>query len=304
MGRQKKLQEVMMKKFDKSLLTLAILLVALVGLVFWQQQTQKGQAVATVNGKAITKDALYDQMAKQSGAQVLDQLITDQLIAEQAQKSGVQVSEKDIEAELDKVKKQVGSDAAFQQMLDQNHMTLADARDQLKNNLIVKKIFEGKIKISDQDIQNYFNQNKESFGEPEQVRASHILVKTEQEAKDIKQQLAQGASFEQLAKEKSIDPGSKDKGGDLGYFSAGKMVPEFDKVAFSLKPGEVSDIVKTQYGYHIIKVVDKKPAVAATLEANKDKIKDALFSQKLNEQIPAWLDDLHKNAKIVNHLEG
>ncbi|HJV45327.1 MAG TPA: peptidylprolyl isomerase [Bacillota bacterium] len=293
-----------MKKFDKSYLTLAVLVLALVGLVIWQQQTHKEEAVATVNGKAITKSNLYDQLVKQDGSQALDQLITDQLIEQEAAKKGIQVSDKDITAELDKLQKQVGSQDAFNKMLAQNHMTLEDAKDQLKKNLVIKKLFADKIKISDQDVRSYFDQNKEKLGQPEQVRASHILVKTEEEAKAIKKQLANGANFEQLAKEKSTDPGSKDKGGDLGYFTPGKMVPEFDKVAFSLKPGEISDVVKTDFGYHIIKVIDKKPAVAANFEDNKEKIQDLLFNQKLNEQLPAWMDELHKKAKITNKLEG
>ena len=151
------------------------------------------------------------------------------------------------------------------------------------------KAFEEKIDISENDIKSYYEANKDSeFKEKEQVKARHILIKvpsgaSEEEKKKLKEKAEKilkeaksGADFAELAKKHSEDEGTKDKGGDLGYFGRGRMVPEFEKAAFSLKPGEISDIVETQYGFHIIKVEDKKPERIKSLDEVKDQIERKL----------------------------
>lgn len=151
------------------------------------------------------------------------------------------------------------------------------------------KLFEDKIDISENDIKSYYEANKDSqFKEKEQVRARHILIKlptgaSEEERKKLRQKAEKilkeaksGADFAELAKKYSEDEGTKDKGGDLGYFTKGRMVPEFERAAFSLKPGEISDIVETQYGFHIIKVEDKKPERVKSLDEVRDEIERKL----------------------------
>src|SRR3954469_9418148 len=138
---------------------------------------------------------------------------------------------------------------------------------------IDQEAMRAKASVTGQQIERSYNDNIQQYSTPEQVRASHILLKTEgkddaavkKQAEDLLAQIKKGANFEELAKKNSQDEASAAKGGDLDFFNKGQMVPEFDKVAFSLQPGQLSDLVKTSYGYHIIKVTDKRPASQKTL---------------------------------------
>src|SRR5258705_5522994 len=158
------------------------------------------------------------------------------------------------------------------------------------------------IPVSPQDADAYYNANVQQFQTPERVRASHILLKTDggkdeaavrKQAEDIlKQVKAPGADFAALAKKYSEDEGSKATGGDLDYFSKGRMVPEFESAAFSMQPGQISDLVKSQFGFHIIKVVDKKPASSRTLDEARAQILDTISSQRVDQQIADRTRDL------------
>src|SRR5207237_671091 len=172
---------------------------------------------------------------------------------------------------------------------------LAD-RDQMRS----------KVAVTPQDIESYYNQNVQQFQQPEQVRASHILLKTEgkdeaavrKQAEDIlKEAKAPGADFAALAKKNSEDEGSKANGGDLDYFGKGRMVPEFEQAAFALQPGQISDLVKSQFGFHIIKVVDKKPASTRTLDEMRPQIQEQLAAQRVEQQLTARTHDL--DARIT-----
>src|SRR5258705_1123063 len=167
--------------------------------------------------------------------------------------------------------------------------------------LIDRDQLRARVAITPQDIDSYYNSNVQQFQTPEQVRASHILLKTEgkdeaavrKQAEDIlKQVKAPGADFAALAKKYSEDDGSKATGGDLDYFSKGRMVPEFESAAFSMQPGQISDLVKSQFGFHIIKVVDKKPASSRTLDEARAQILDTISSQRVDQQIADRTRDL------------
>src|SRR5258705_3462090 len=167
--------------------------------------------------------------------------------------------------------------------------------------LIDRDQLRARVAITPQDIDSYYNSNVQQFQTPEQVRASHILLKTEgkdeaavrKQAEDIlKQVKAPGADFAALAKKYSEDDGSKVNGGDLDYFGKGRMVPEFEQAAFALQPGQISDLVKSQFGFHIIKVVDKKPAATRTLDEMRPQIQEQLATQRVEQQITARTRDL------------
>ncbi len=172
--------------------------------------------------------------------------------------------------------------------------------------LIDRDQLRARVAITPQDIDSYYNSNVQQFQTPEQVRASHILLKTEgkdeaavrKQAEDIlKQVKAPGADFAALAKKYSEDDGSKINGGDLDYFAKGRMVPEFEQAAFSMQPGQVSDLVKSQFGFHIIKVVDKKAAATRTLEDVRPQIQQTLAAQRVEQQITDRTRDL--DARIT-----
>jgi peptidyl-prolyl cis-trans isomerase C len=167
--------------------------------------------------------------------------------------------------------------------------------------------------ISDEESKTYYDTHPQSFVQPEQVRASHILIKVDADATEaqktearkkitaIQQKLKKGEDFASLAENYSEDTTSK-KGGDLGYFGRGQMVEPFEEAAFSLKPNEISDIVETQYGYHLIKVVDKKPEAKLTYAEVKDRLDQYLKQQKLQSAEKLYIDNLRKNAAVEKFL--
>ncbi|WP_435168720.1 foldase protein PrsA [Paenibacillus glycanilyticus] len=261
------------------------------------------KAVATVNGVKISKDKLYDSLVEQGGKSTLDNMITQELIDQAAEDAKVTVTEADVDKEIETLKKQFGSEDEFNQTLAQYGMTVDSLRQDAEVQVKIRKILEPQVKVTDEDIKAYYDQNKASMSTPEQIRASHILVATKEEAEDILKQLKGGADFATLAKEKSTDTGTKDNGGDLNFFAKGTMEPAFEDAAFKLKKGELSGVVQTSYGYHIIKKTDEKAAVTPTLEEKKEDIKYQLVTQKVSELSSNWMADLKAKAKITNTLD-
>jgi peptidyl-prolyl cis-trans isomerase D len=177
--------------------------------------------------------------------------------------------------------------------------------------LVDLQSMRSRIQISPQDILRFYEDNPQQYSTPEQVRASHILLKTEgkdeavvrKQAEDLLAQVKKGADFAQLATKHSQDEVSASKGGDLDYFGSGKMVPEFDKAAFSLPVGQVSDLVKTQYGFHIIKVTDKKPATTRPLDEVKAQIEDQLKWDRAQAEAQRLSDDVAGNLKKATDFD-
>jgi len=277
--------------------------VVILTLVLTACQAQDREIVAKVNGDVITKDEFYHELLKAGGKQLLDRLIEQKLIQQAAKEKGVTVSEQQVEEQVKEMKQQFGGESSFQMYMDQFGITEDMLKDDIRHQLLMEEILGPEIEVTEEEIKEYFEENKEFLGEPEQVKARHILVETEEQAHEILAKLKQGESFEDLAKQYSTDEASKDNGGDLGYFGRGEMVAEFEEVAFSLKPGETSKPVKTQFGYHIIKVEDHKEARPAVFEEKKEEIETILRQQKINEKKDAWLNELREKADVVNYLK-
>jgi len=265
--------------------------------------TGKGEVVAEINGEVITKEEFYQELLKQGGKQLLDRMIDQKLIQQAAKEKGVTATEQQVRERMDEMKEQFGGDASFQMYLAQYGITEDMLKQDVRNQLLIEGLLKPEIKISEEEIKAYFEENKDMFGEPEQVKARHILVETEAQAKEIRAKLDQGESFEELAKQYSTDEASKANGGDLGYFKRGDMVPEFEEVAFSLKPGETSQPVKSQFGYHIIRVEDHKQPVPAKYEEKKEDIRQQILQQKIAEKMEPWLNELRNKAKVTNYLK-
>ncbi len=165
--------------------------------------------------------------------------------------------------------------------------------------LVLKKEVEDKAFVDDAEVKEFFDSNADKFTIGTQLKASHILVETEKEAKDIHDKIKKGENFASLARAQSKDKGSAEKGGDLGYFGRGKMVPEFEKAASSLKPGEVSEPVQTRFGYHIIKLTDIKKGKPANFEQSKDSIKKQLLAEKRKKMFDTYVDKLEVDSKVT-----
>ncbi|SDT00376.1 foldase protein PrsA [Paenibacillaceae bacterium GAS479] len=282
-----------------SLVLAVALIVALVSIF----SSKGGETVATVNGEKITQNELYEMIAPTYGKSALDTLITMKLVAQEADNKGITVTKEEEDKELADVKKNFPSDAEFDAALAQSGMTLEDLKKQMLMQVQMRKMLADKLKVTDEDVKKYYDANKESFATPEQVKASHILVDTKEEADAIVKELNNGGDFAAIAKEKSKDTGSAVKGGDLGYFGKGQMVPEFDEAVFKMEIGKVSAPIKSEYGFHIIKLVDRKAAGTPTLEEKKAEIKTTLENEQLGTLSQTLVTDLRTKASISNKLD-
>jgi len=239
-----------------------------------QSMTDAEVAVATVNGQPITRQDFYIALSEAAGRPVLDQLIAEMLIAQAADEAGVSVSREEVELEFDAVRQQVGPE--FEVLLAQYGMTADDLRKNIRISLLVFEVSTKDVVVTDEQIATYYNEHAAEFGSPEMVKASHILVDTETEAQVALDRIRAGADFGEVAATVSMDPVSAPNGGDLGFFAAGEMVKEFEDAAFALHAGEISGIVRTDYGYHIIQVTDRVEPRRASLEEVSGKIERLL----------------------------
>lgn len=280
---------------------LGIVLIALI--VVAVILVQKSNTVASVDGEKITQNDLDEALNKQYGTSILQTLIANKVVDLEAEKEKIKVTDKEKKAELDDLIESSGGEDAFNAALEANGASKTDIEEELLRYLKIKKLLEPRIEITDDQIKSYFDENKASFDTPEQVEASHILVADEKTAKEVKKKLNDGEDFADLAKEYSTDTATKDNGGELGYFSSGQMVEEFEKAAFSMDVDEISDPVKTDNGWHIIKVTGHKDAVEAKLDDHKDEIKDTLFEQQMNTEYSTWLTEIEAKYDIDNKLD-
>ena len=296
----------MINKKSVPFIIAAVILVIVLGVIIYKSPLMSGSAqdnvVARINGEVITKDELYDILVAQSGKEALDSLISNKIIDLELKKKGLAVAQADVDAELQSMIVEYGGQESFNQALASYGYTENDIKKNIKMNLSATKLVGADVVVTDEEMKTYFNENKASFDAPEQVNASHILVADEQTAKDVKAKLTAGGDFAALAKEYSTDESNKDNGGNLGFFSRGDMVAEFENAAFSSKIGDISEPVKTEFGYHIIKVIEKKEAKAATYEDSKAKIKDILMAEKLPTAFDTWMQAKLSEYKIENLL--
>jgi peptidyl-prolyl cis-trans isomerase C len=245
---------------------------------------KEGKVLAEVNSGSITTSDFERELKNlpeylkamaetpQGRKEMLDTMVIRELILQQAAKDGLDKGP-EIEEKLQDLKKRLVVES------------------------FLKKKVETESKVSDEDMKKFYEQNKDKFKSGDQIKASHILVKTEKEAKDIQTQLKAGGNFEELAKKNSTDA-SAAKGGDLGWFGKGSMVPVFEKAALALKEGQVSDIVKSDFGFHIIKLTGKRAAGIRPFEEVKDQIKGAIMPTKQQEVFQKIKEELKKTAKI------
>lgn len=290
--------------------------------------------VAVVNGEEITRADFDREMAivqrqllrmgKQQSAlnlseikkEVLESLINKQLLYQESMKQDITISEAELNEQMLKVKKRFPDENTFKELLKKENLSLDDLRSQIKRDLILQRFidtqFAKEITVSDKEAKAYYEGNQRMFKNPEQVQASHILIKVDPAAKEadkakarakieeIREKLKKGGDFAALAGESSECP-SKARGGDLGYFGRGQMVKPFEDAAFSLKKGELSDIVETGFGYHLIKVTDKKPETVIAYNDVKEKLNQYLKQQKLRDKIGQYINNLKKTAKITRY---
>ncbi|SDG68410.1 foldase protein PrsA [Planococcus glaciei] len=270
--------------------------------VFLAASFAPSDAVATVNGKAIERDALYGEMVKATGAETLDSMIANEIVKQELEKADIKVSQEELDAEMAVYEEAYGSSEALETAVKATGMTMEDLAADIETQVKIEKLLGPNIDITDEEIKSYFEENKESLAQPAQVEASHILVETKEKADEVAAKLADGGDFAELAKEYSTDTATAESGGDLGAFGTGEMAPEFEEAAFAMKTDEISEPVETEYGFHIIKVTDKTEAQEATLQNSKEQIKETLFDEALNTEYAAWLSEKQASYEIENKL--
>jgi peptidyl-prolyl cis-trans isomerase C len=290
--------------------------------------------VATVDGDKISKaqlDEAFDKAVQMTGIkaadltqeqklegyrQILDELITEKLVNKAA--AGVTVPQADVDAQIAKIKAQFPSEEDFSKQLTQVGQTPEQLSETIRKMLQQQRWLEsqltGKTEVTEEEAKKFYEENKTEFSQPETVKASHILFRVNkedsEEVSNQKLKAAQGAEarakkgedFSALAKELSEEPGAKESGGDLGFFPKDRMVPEFAEVAFSEKVGEVSNPVRTQFGWHVIKVTDKKAAGTLPYEEVKSQLMTYLKAKKQEDAAQDVLKSLRDSAKIENTL--
>ena len=261
------------------------------------------RTVATVNDEVITEGELNHLLQSQYGPSTLDALITNKIVELEAKKLGITLTDEEIEEEYKEYAESYGGEEALLKAFESYNLTKEDIIKDIKTYLLTLKVVADYIDITDEDVKTYSEENKESFATPEQVEASHILVEDEATAKEVIEKLNAGEDFATLAKEYSKDESNAEKGGELGYFGRGEMVSEFEDAAFAMNVGEVSkEPVKTEFGYHIIKVTDKKEAKEADFETSKEQARDMLVEERVNEQYSNWVNEKMEEYDIKTYL--
>jgi len=301
------------------------------GLACAQNTTVVGEAAATVNGVVISREQLQAEVQRQMAQLqqqnqmplddtlrarveelVLNRMITDELMYQDSLAQGFAVAEAERDAEMQKIKQKFTTADDFKATLEGLHMSEAELADKLQRALTIQRLADHlleAIEVTDAEMQQFYTQHPEQFQSPEQVQARHILIKVATDADEaakaqarakiaaLQKRLADGEDFATLARDHSEGP-SNVRGGDLGYFMRGQMVAPFENAAFALAVGEVSDIVETPFGYHLIQVTDRRPAEAVDFESAKPQIRQKLVEGKGREAISQHLQDLRARAQV------
>ncbi len=242
-----------------------------------------GKTAAVVNGQVITEQEVTQRMAGLNPSyrtalgndrkKLLEEMIMETVLLQEARRRGL---------DRDSQVKQLLKEAKRQILLGRLLEVLRDSKQ---------------VEVTDEEVRRIYEANKDSFKEPETFRASHVLAENEETAKKVLERLKAGESFAKLAEEVSKDV-SKAKGGDIGYFSKGQLIPEFEAACEPLKPGELSGVVKTSLGYHVILLTERKAARVRPLEEVRDQIRKQLAAQQQQRQIETYVQQLRAKAQI------
>lgn len=289
---------------------------------------QLPDVLARVNGETITRpdfDKVIMQMEAAAGQPVpkerrdeiyrdaIDQLVTYTLLAQEVKARGVKIDEKEVDEELKQMRAQFKTEPEFKKALAGRGLTIERVRSDLQKKSGINAMMEAEVAgaaaVTDAEIREFYDKNPDKFKQPEAIRASHILIRVPKEADDAAKKAARtkvetllkqargGSDFGTLARDNSSD-GSAQQGGDLGFFPKGKMVPAFEQAAYALKPGQISDVVETQFGYHIIKVTERREASTVPLAEVSERVREFLTGQRKQEQAEAFIRVLKSKSKI------
>ena len=250
---------------------------------------------------------------KEFKEKILDQMIDEKVLIHEAKKKNMRVTGKEIQDGIEEIKKRFPTEEEYNQELARQGLVGKKFEEQVKEQLMVIKLIDQEVKAkvvppTDSEIEDFYKQNESEMVEPEQVRVRHILIKVGENTdknqalkkiRDILKETKEGkTSFAELAKKYSEDA-SAPRGGDIGFFIRGQMVRKFEEVAFALNVGQISDVVETEYGYHIIQCIEKKAAEKKSLEEIRDYLHNFVFQKRMEEHYEKWLRRLRDTASIT-----
>lgn len=231
----------------------------------------------------------------------LVQLIDRELIHEEARRLNITLTEADVESALQSYRQDYPG-TSFEAMLQERGLTMESWRAELKDSLIMEKLLDqsvySRVSVSDDEVTAYYDANRDLFDRPAQVRARQIVVADEAKGKEILGMLRQGKTFAEAAAEYSLSPDAQ-QGGDLGFFGRGEMPPEFDDIVFDLPVNRLSGLVKSEYGYHIFLVEEKRKATRLSKQDAEEEIRSILEGSKKEEVYLGWLQELRAKAVIA-----
>jgi len=313
---------------------IALALAALPALA--EEKRPSAGKIAVVNGTVITEEdfnrqisgiqkryssrgkPLADSQLSDIKKKVLESLINNELLYQESQKKNITIDEAKINEQFERIKKRFSSEEEFKKTLSDMNTSEAVIKSKMKRRMAIQLFIQEQlaknVTVSDKDTKTYYDSHPDFFKQPEQVKASHILIKVDPKAdesvksearkkiEEIQKKLQKGEDFATLAKEFSQGP-SNVRGGDLGFFGRGQMAKPFEEAAFALKPGEVSDIVETKFGYHLIKAFDKKPETTIAYEQMKNRLAQFMKQEKVKKEIELYLEELKKTAKVEVFLK-
>jgi peptidyl-prolyl cis-trans isomerase C len=313
------------------LVAMAAVFTMLVPMAWSASEEGSEDRVAVVNGEPISRATLEQEMTPvrhrmgmtgeeadeakldEIRKQVLDNLIRRELIFQESRKKGFTVEDSAVQERLDALKSRFPSPEQFQAMMEQMSFTEEILKRQIREQLTIQKFVESQIveniEIAEAEAKEYYEENQEQFKQPEQIHARHILIKVDEGAddaaktdakgrlEDVQKKLGEGGDFATLAEEFSEGP-SKSRGGDLGFFGRGQMVKPFEEAAFALEPGEVSGIVETQFGYHLIELVEEKAAGTQSFADARPRIEQVLKNQRIKSELDQYIENLREAAEI------
>ncbi len=304
-----------------TLITLIILMIISLSLVSGCGLREKGgeedEVLATVDGAAVTLseyksaleklksqlpkgDSLDPDGIKTLKMNLLNQLIEKKLLMTEAKKLGISVSESEINEQINKIMGEYPDTATFNSRMKEENIDIASWKKEIEYQImldkLVKTVAGSNITVTPEEIRKYYDDHLDQYNSPTRVRVLQIMLETREQAQTILDELKKGTDFSELAKTYSISPDSE-KGGDLGYFSEDEMPPAF-AVAFKMKPGEVSGVVESEYGFHIFKLIDRREAKMLSLEEARPEIEEKLKRAKSEEKYGVWFEQIRKNKKI------
>ena len=277
--------------------------------VLWSEvDTEVNRFVTQVGADPKSKE--FEKQKADLTKGIVDQLILQKLIMQEARKRNVLATDKEVNEQLGRIRQQFPNEKAFGDALAKENLNLSSLRELIRFRLTQRRVADAvtaNVKIADDEVRAAFDKDRTTYDKPAQIKVSHILLRVtdknqepvaQAKAKIALAKLADGDKFEDVAKKYSEDPGSAERGGDLGFVSRGTLVKEFEEVAWGLKPGQVSGLVKTQFGLHIIKLFDIKQAEKADYDKVRDEVRDKLLGGKREKAFEAWLEEQKKTAKI------